>query len=59
MDAEYKAYQDALAGLKNATDVLNTCRVNLHTAVDKKAADFGAQVASDTSAKADGSVKPA
>jgi hypothetical protein len=52
VDAEYKAYQDSLAGLKTATDTVNTCRANLHEAVDKKAAEFGAQVASDTSVKA-------
>ena len=48
MDAEYTAYQDALKGLKTATDLVNSTRASLHAAVDKKAAEFGAQVASDT-----------
>lgn len=50
MDAEYSAFQDALKGLKTATDLVNSTRANLHAAVDKKAADFGTQVASDTAA---------
>lgn len=54
MDAEYKEYQDALAGLKTATDTVNTKRLAVIEAINKKAAEFGAQVASDTSA----AVKP-
>jgi hypothetical protein len=52
MDAEYAAYQESLKGLKTATDTVNTCKLALHAAVDKKAEEFGAQVASDTSVKA-------
>jgi len=48
MDAEYKEYQDALAGLKNATDTVNAKRAAVINAINKKAAEFGAQVASDT-----------
>ena len=56
MDAEFTAYQDALKGLKTATDTVNKCKLALHAAVDKKAEEFGAQVASDTKAA---DVKPA
>jgi len=59
MDAEYTAYQEALKGLKTATDTVNTCKLELHAAVDKKAEEFGAQVASDTSVKSAPETKPA
>lgn len=52
MDAEYTAYQEALKGLKTATDTVNSCKLALHAAINKKAEEFGAQVASDTSVKA-------
>lgn len=48
MDAEYKEYQDALAGLKTAADTVNAKRTAVINAINKKAQEFGAQVASDT-----------
>jgi len=48
VDAEYREYQDALAGLKNATEIVNAKRILVINAINKKAAEFGAQVASDT-----------
>jgi hypothetical protein len=48
VDVEYSEFQDALKGLKTATDNVNAKRAALITAVNQKATDFGAQVASDT-----------
>jgi hypothetical protein len=49
---EFKAYQDAIVQVGASAENLNKCRAALHAAIDKKATETGAQVASDTSIKA-------
>ncbi len=55
MTDEFKAYQDAVVQFGTSTENLNKCRSALHAAIDKKAAEVGAQAASDTGVKPAGS----
>lgn len=48
MTDEFKAYQDAIVQFGAATDNVNKCRIALHAAIDKKAAEIGSQAAYDT-----------
>ena len=53
---EFAAYQKCITDVGTAVSALNSARAKLHAAIDQKAAETGAQVASDT--KAADPVKP-
>lgn len=51
MTDEFKALQDAIVQFGAAAENLNKCKAAAHAAIDKKAAEIGAQAASDTAIK--------